>query len=57
MIYAPLYYAPDEIINSMVLPLMKKAIWEQTPTGVSDLYLKRFSAPPFVGSTTRAENQ
>ena len=47
--HIPSDYAPDEFLNSVFLPPMKKSSRVghkgQTPTGVNDLDIMRFSAP------------
>ena len=47
--FAPFKYAPDEIQNSMFLPLIKKKSWEVIGADAeTSLYLviKRYSNPP-----------
>ena len=43
--FAPSKYAPDEIQNSMFLPLMKKKSWEVIGADAKTI-IKRYSTPP-----------
>ena len=58
--YAPFKYAPDEILNHMPLPLMKKALFGDRGADAKtsfSLVIIRYSATPLLSLIPKAQGQ